>query len=292
MKYLIRASFISAALFLAAAVLSIPTQRAEAQGLVIAPLSIQLSDRERSVAVRLYNSTDEQKRYDIEFVNRVMDENATLSIVEEDFEYSSAPLLRYAPRRLTIGPGEQRALRVMYRRNPNFAPGDYHTHMRFSEVPLTEEELAAAAAARALEAVDENDNGLSVEIETKVAISVPVVVSVGSVNSELAITGGRVTPSETPGETPASLQIDIARSGNAHGAGLLRGEYIDSGKPAFESAIVKVYRERETVSKSIELLWPDEKPVTSGKVRVFLHAGETPDTDVIGMTEINIGNAG
>lgn len=263
--------------------MQMPLRLANAQALVIAPQNVELGDRDRGKAIRLSNTADVARRYDISAVDMVMQENGTLAPAEDGFAYSAADMLRYAPRRLTLRPGEQRALRIMFRRKKGMADGAYHTHLKFKEVPLDDAAVTQDQGGAAPEAGGSAEFKVGVEY----TISVPVVVSKGSVSSSLSLADARYLPKK--GDDEESIEIRFERSGNGQGVGFVRGVFVDGDKEiggAIEPMLVKVYRERDWISRKLAFVQAEGSDHPSNTVRLYLHDGGTADAPVLQVLDV------
>ena len=110
-----------------------------AQGdLLVAPTRVIL-DGSRGTEVILSNIGSEEATYRIGLELRRMMENGRLVPVEKidanDAEEAALGMIRYAPRRITLPPGQPQAVRLAARPGADLPDGEYRVHMSFKAIP-------------------------------------------------------------------------------------------------------------------------------------------------------------
>ncbi|NQY75279.1 MAG: hypothetical protein HRT90_11070, partial [Candidatus Margulisbacteria bacterium] len=110
-------------------------------GLVVTPTRIVFEDRDRIKEVYLINQDTQTMRYRINFINLSMQEDGSYQKVskdgvEEQGIYPVGPHIRYSPRQVTLGPGEQQIVRLMARRY-GMKTGEYRSHLFVTPIPNT-----------------------------------------------------------------------------------------------------------------------------------------------------------
>jgi hypothetical protein len=84
-------------------------------------------------------------------------------------------LVRYSPRQVSLEPGEQQVVRLLVRRPPELAAGEYRSHLTFSAEPVVVGGKASSART------------IGVELAIVYGISLPVIVRQGQLAATTAL---------------------------------------------------------------------------------------------------------
>lgn len=204
-----------------------------AQGdLLVAPTRIILDGR-RGTEVILSNIGSEEATYRIGLELRRMAKDGSLIEVEPEKvtqrEQSALDMIRYAPRRITLPPGQPQAVRIGARPAADLPDGEYRAHMSFEAIPK----------ARSIAADAEPATGISVQLIPIYGVTIPVIVRNGNVEAQVAMNQPRIVQ----GERGPQLQLTINRSGKASTYGELRVLPRGSDKPIYMARGIAVYPE-------------------------------------------------
>jgi len=158
---------------------SLPEERGGVGGLVLAPTRLVLGPRDRAAEVNLFNRGTVPATYRIEVVDkRMTGEGALVDVPEGETDpLSAAPLLRYAPRQVTLGPGETQKVRLLVRRPPGLAEAEYRSHLLVRTLPEPGR----------LAAPSERVGGLRVAVTALPAVSIPVIVRHGELGARIEV---------------------------------------------------------------------------------------------------------
>lgn len=239
--------------------IALPPPLAAQGDLLIAPTRLVLDGR-RGGEVILSNIGDEEATYRVTLELRRMTPGGELEPVEESAanvtEKAALEMIRYAPRRVILPPGEPQAIRISARPGVELPDGEYRVHMSFAALPKVRP-LAPADAAPA--------QGISISITPVYGITMPIIVRKG----ELEVTGALANPKleETPDGTV--FAIDIARSGEASLYGDLLVYPQGADDPAFVARGLGVYPEIESRHTAFAVA-PEQAAAMRGPVRVEL----------------------
>ena len=199
-----------AASFAAFGALSITTP-AHAQGdLLVAPTRVIL-DGSRGTEVILSNIGADEATYRIGLELRRMTDNGRLEPVEKvdanDTEEAALGMIRYAPRRISLPPGQPQSVRLSARPGAELPDGEYRVHMSFKAIPrpteVTQEDTEA--------------EGVTLRLIPIYGITIPIIVRHGDVEAQVALT----QPSIVQGEKGPELALSIERAGESSTYGAL-----------------------------------------------------------------------
>ncbi|MDY7096877.1 MAG: molecular chaperone [Pseudomonadota bacterium] len=194
----------SAAFIAAFSTLSV-TAPVQAQGdLLVAPTRVIL-DGSRGTEVILSNIGAEEATYRIGLELRRMLDNGRLVPVERteanDAEEAALGMIRYAPRRITLPPGQPQAVRLAARPGADLPDGEYRVHMSFKAIPKPREVTEAAPSG----------GGVQIQLIPIYGVTIPIIVRHGRVEAQVALTQPRIEQ----GENGPELALEISRSGDS-----------------------------------------------------------------------------
>lgn len=239
--------------------LALPTPLAAQGDLLIAPTRLVLDGR-RGGEVILSNIGTEEATYRVTLELRRMTPEGELEPVEESAanvtEKAALEMVRYAPRRVILPPGEPQAIRISARPGAELPDGEYRVHMSFAALPKVRP-VAPPDQAPA--------EGISISIIPVYGITMPIIIRKG----ELEVTGALANPKleETPEGTV--FAVDISRAGEASLYGDLLVYPQGADDPAFVARGIGVYPEIESRHAGF-VVAPEQAAAMRGPVRVEL----------------------
>ncbi|HOA48655.1 MAG TPA: molecular chaperone [Novosphingobium sp.] len=209
---------------------------AAAQGdLLIAPTRVIVSGAGSSEVV-LSNIGNTPATYRISLELRRMEPDGNFREIAEaeatPAEKAALEMVRHAPRRITLLPGQPQAVRISARPAPELPDGEYRVHMSFRAVPpaVTPEDAARDAAAAG--------GGLTIKLTPVYGITIPVFVRKGNLDGKAAIANAHLVRNSDG----AYVELDMTRSGQRSVYGELIGK-TPSGAVLFTMRGVAVYAE-------------------------------------------------
>lgn len=156
---------------------------AHAQGdLLVAPTRVVINNG-GSAEVVLSNIGTNEATYRIGVELRRMTEDGDFDEIPEGeanaVEKAAVEMIRYAPRRITLLPGQPQSVRLSARPSPDLPDGEYRVHMSFRAIPsaLSPEQTQKEAAA----------GGLSIHLTPVYGITIPVFVRKGLVQASATL---------------------------------------------------------------------------------------------------------
>ena len=229
-----------------------------AQGdLLVAPTRVVMNGG-GSAEVVLSNIGSAPATYRITVELRRMDGAGDFSDVAEEsanaVERAALDMIRYAPRRITLLPGQPQAVRISARPAPDLPDGEYRVHMGFRAIPaaMTPEEAAKEAAA----------GGLSIRLTPVYGITIPVFVRKGRLEGGAALANPRLVKD---GEH-TFVELDMSRSGQRSVFGMIEGKTA-RGEQVFQLRGIAVYPE-VTQRKVRVPVTPEQQAKLTGPVRI------------------------
>ena len=170
-------------------------------------------------------------------------------------EKAALEMIRYAPRRITLPPGEPQAIRISARPGAELPDGEYRVHLSFSAVPKVRPVTEQVAS----------QGGFSVNITPVFGITMPIIVRKG----DLEIAAALANPVLEQTSEGTVFSVDIARQGAASVYGDLLVYPRGSDEPAFALRGLGVYPE----IASRHTAWPvspEQAVALRGPVRIEL----------------------
>lgn len=245
------------AVFALAAAAGMAAPAALAQGdLLVAPTRVVIANG-GSAEVVLSNIGTESATYRIGLELRRMSEDGDIADIPEaqanSGEQAGLAMVRYAPRRITLLPGQPQSVRILARPPEELPDGEYRVHMSFRAIPPAVVDDPAAGGAPA---------GVSIRLTPVYGITIPVIVRKG----RLEVAATLANPHVVRGEQGPYLEIDMTRSGQRSTYGELIGTTA-KGDRIFTLKGVAIYAEvpRRVVRVPLN---PEQAALMKGAVRI------------------------
>lgn len=226
--------FRRALLGMAALTTALAAVPAQAQGdLLVAPTRVVINGG-GSAEVVLSNIGSAPATYRISLELRRMDGDGDFSDVADEAanptERAALDMIRYAPRRITLLPGQPQAVRISARPAPDLPDGEYRVHMGFRAIPaaMTPAEAAKEAAA----------GGLSIRLTPVYGITIPVFVRKGRLEAGATLANPRLVKD---GEH-TFVELDMSRTGQRSVFGMVQGKSA-RGEEVFQVRGIAIYPE-------------------------------------------------
>ena len=230
---------------------------AQAQGdLLVAPTRVVL-EGSRGTQVILSNIGSEEATYRIGLELRRMLDNGRLEPVERvdanEAEESALGMIRYAPRRITLPPGQPQAVRLAARPGADLPDGEYRVHMSFKAIPRPR---AATEEATGSE-------GLQIRLIPIYGVTIPIIVRQGRLEAQVAINQPRIEQ----GEDGLELVLAMSRSGDSSTYGVLQVTKPGVEQPLMIMRGVAIYPEVENREVRVRVT-PEQAALFNGQLRI------------------------
>lgn len=222
-------------LFLAALFNALYFNPVHAQGdLLVAPTRVVVNGGGNAEVV-LSNIGEAPATYRISLELRRMDETGEFRDIAEaeasEHERLALEMVRYAPRRITLMPGQPQAVRISIRPPEGLPDGEYRVHMSFRAVPSLEAADSPANQASTAQ-------GVSIKLTPIYGITIPIFLRKGILEAGAEIAGASLV--KLGGRD--FLQITMTRTGKRSVYGELTGRTA-RGEKLFVLRGVAVYPE-------------------------------------------------
>ncbi|MCZ8018937.1 molecular chaperone [Novosphingobium sp.] len=230
---------------------------ASAQGdLLVAPTRVVLNGGGNAEVV-LSNIGSQPATYRIGVELRRMEADGNFADVTEAeanaTEKAALEMLRYAPRRITLLPGQPQSIRLSARPAPELPDGEYRVHMSFRAVPPALSPEAAQEQAAA--------GQLSIRLTPVYGITIPVFIRKGRLEAGATIANPRLVRTATN----TVLELDMRRTGQRSVYGEILGKR--GSEQVFQIKGVAIYPEVEGRTVKIPLS-ADQLGKLKGPVRI------------------------
>lgn len=203
--------------------------------LLVAPTRLVLDGRANGQII-LSNIGSKEATYRVTAVLRRMTPDGGLDVVDpaqaNAIEQAALEMIRFAPRRVVLPPGQPQSVRVSTRPPADLPDGEYRIHLSFNGVP---DVAAVDAAEDPAEA-----QGLSIQLIPIYGITIPVIVRMGRVEASVAISNPRI---EQDGNGGHALKLDMVRNGGASVFGEIIVMQPGVSEPVYRARGVAVYPE-------------------------------------------------
>ena len=184
-----------------------------AADMLVSPTRAVLDQDNRSAEFTLRNTGDGPRTYRLEWVEQRMDASGGFVPIAEGEEWSSAAaMLRYSPRQITVGPGENQLVRVKYRPPADVTAGEYRSYLRLQVLADVSE------PAMVLEQGQTDGNGLGFRINMQMSFNIPVVVRHNAEPAKVRLKEVDVLQPDEEGQS-LRLGVTLARRGQASSFG-------------------------------------------------------------------------
>lgn len=236
---------------------TLSTSPALAQGdLLVAPTRVIINGGGNAEVV-LSNIGSQAATYRIGVELRRMEPDGDFADVTEveasATEKAALEMLRYAPKRITLLPGQPQAIRLSARPAPELPDGEYRVHMSFRAVPPALSPEAAQEQATA--------GQLAIRLTPVYGITIPVFIRKGRLEAGATIANPRLGGNATS----KWLELDMRRSGQRSVYGEILGKR--GNEQIFQIKGVAIYPEVQGRSVRIPLT-AEQIAKLSGPIRI------------------------
>ena len=211
--------------------LTLCSARGTAQGnLVITPRRVLFEGQRKTQELNLANTGKDTARYLISMMEIRMNESGAFEeiTVPDSGQNFASSHVRFAPRSVTLGPGEAQTVKIQVTKQSQLVEGEYRSHIYFraipNEKPLGEKELS------------KDPEGINVHLIPIFGISIPVIIRVGETTSQVTLSNAIF---EMWNDSIPVLDMVFNRTGNMSTYGDLRIDFISSQRKVTQVANIQ-----------------------------------------------------
>jgi P pilus assembly chaperone PapD len=242
--------------------------RMMAQGdLLLMPRRVIFEGSKRYEELNLANTGKDTARYVISLMHiRMKEDGGFEEISQPDTGDRFADrFVRFFPHSVVLGPGESQTVKIQLTKINELTPGEYRSHLYFRAIPdnpLLGDEKPA------------NDSGISIRLIPVFGISIPVIIRVGTSNTQVRISDLSLQMTE---DTIPVLNMTFERSGNMSVYGDISVHYTSAaGKTSLAGTArgIAVYTSNTTRRFRLTLDTNSGIDYRSGRLSVEYSTGE------------------
>jgi len=146
------------------------------RGVMLSPTRVVLQDRDRAAVIKLINPDAVTNTYKISLIALQTDEYGNRTEVKNPGgkEAAALKMIRFSPRRATLGSKEWQTVRLMVRKPAHLPPGEYRAHLKAVPIP-----------ARVSSPEKGTPQGMSVSLDVLFSVTIPIIIRHGQGTVEL-----------------------------------------------------------------------------------------------------------
>ncbi|MGQ7846778.1 fimbrial biogenesis chaperone [Granulosicoccus sp. 3-233] len=179
--------------------------------MLISPTRVLMNNDNTSATMVLRNPSDGPRTYRLSWEDKRASEDGGYKPISENEEWSSAKdMVRFSPRQITVGPGENQTVRFNWRPPAELPAGEYRSHLLLQVIPDVSEPNATFESSGPQE-------GVGVQVFMQMSFSIPVVVRHDTDTPMVSIKTVKAVPAK--GGERVGLELTLNREGNASSYG-------------------------------------------------------------------------
>lgn len=183
--------------------------------LVVTPTRVNLDTKNKSGDITLLNKGNQAVRYRLNLVDMEMSENGVLKRTSSPVQNSGAGIFRMSPREIVLQPGESQRIKILAILPAGLKHGEYRSHLSFEPI----------AAPRPADKGTGEGSALSLRLELRSVVTIPVIARHGEVSATASISDVRVDKDSEGWLT----SLKLTRSGNRSVRGDLQVQFVPAG---------------------------------------------------------------
>lgn len=183
---------------------------------MISPTRILVNQDSRSATMMLRNTSDGPRTYRLSWEDKRATETGSYTEINDGEEWPSAQeIIRFSPRQITVGPGENQTVRFSFRPPADLSPGEYRSHLLLKVIP----DVSEPTSTLGMESPAEN---VGVQVFMQMSFSIPVVARYNTGIPEVSIGAVKAVPVENGKRL--GLELTFNRTGDSSSFGTVTVE--------------------------------------------------------------------
>ncbi len=282
--------FMVALLFLLAAFSVFAPGNATADQLMVVPTRLVLEGRGSEV-FQVINTGDETVNYRVGVQHYSQSSKGILKLTDRitKRQLLAQKIIRYSPRKSTLGPRDKQIVRALARPVPNLPDGEYRLHLRF-------EPIAGKPSRPKQSSKSSKATGTSIQINLMVAVAVPVFYRHGKTHLEMAVEQFEILPPvKRPGKKAVpTVSGRLRREGNRSAFGdvaiLHKAPGAEGWTTIGKVRGVTIYMPNPTMTRKVALELPSGVSAASlkGQIKVQFRDGENNAKEILAEKVFNL----
>lgn len=243
--------------------------------LQIFPTRLVLTDSKKITNISLRHFGEKPGQYKVTAVFYRMKSDGTMAIVN-DFKDDEKPLvkyLRFSPRTVTIPPGAEQVVRVVYGGPGNLPEGEYRAHLHFEPTDAMEGEVMNLPS---------EDKRIKMQLQARIAFAVPIIFKHGKPQYSAKLSNLKVA-APAPETKEPTISLDVEWTGNS----FPYGDFVAFLKTEKGESEVGVVRGVASYVSPRTVTFPalPDKKITNGTLRVEFREPEDSGAAVVQKIE-------
>lgn len=158
--------------------------------MMISPTRVLLNDESRSATMTLRNTSEGPRTYRLSWEDKRATETGSYTeIVDGEAWPSAQDMIRFSPRQITVGPGENQTIRFSFRPPADLTSGEYRSHLLLKVIPDISEPSST------LTGTGPGEN-VGVQVFMQMSFSIPVVARFNTGEPQVSIEEVKAVPVE------------------------------------------------------------------------------------------------
>ena len=247
------------------------------RGVLLSPTRVVMEGRERAAIVKIINPDVQANTYKISLISIRMDDFGRKIQVKEPSkaEQSVMKMIRFSPRRATLGPKEWQTVRLMVRKPADLAPGEYRAHLKV--VPIPDQSSKPGES--------KDSEGVSINLDVVFSITIPIIVRQGQ--GDVKIIPGTPSLKKLDKTNTYSLESRLTRQG-LHSAYFNVLAYKPSGSDSVKIGELKGLSFYTPNTFQIVNIPLNTLPDLGGIIELRIQNLETKDKPMMGSWSFNL----
>ena len=252
----------------------------------VSPTRVIFEGRTRTASVTLINRGDKASTFRVSFERKRMTEDGQFEDIKnpQPGEIFSDQMIRFSPRQVVLPPGKAQVVRLLLRKPPNLADGEYRSHMLFREIPEQE--------STSIESQASNKKQLTISIKPVLGISIPVIVRQGSTSAEVSLVKSSLA-NISADKTQGMLDLTMKRTGNESVYGDIVATYYKNssdknGIVVAQANGIAVYTPNYSRTLKLKVQSPAGVKLEGGTIDVVFRTNPTDGNKVLAQGQVKV----
>lgn len=218
--------------------------------LLVTPTRVVFDHRDRTAEVVVVNTSNTEKNYKVEWINQAQGQGGGYVQLSEQelLQFPRADqYIRFAPRRVTLQPGESQTIKLMARRKNDMSAAEYRSHLRFTALPDTT--LSSAAQ-------QESSSGVNIRLNMLLSYSIPVVMRTTKPETTVSLSDLNLINRPADGKEALEFKVNKAIPNSVYGNFTIIHEHNGQQTEVGYLNGVNIFSELEHFKTNIVLLQP------------------------------------